>query len=32
MTVRGSSRGILADETTADREEIVQMLTRAWRR
>ena len=30
MTVRSGSRGILADESTEDREQIVQMLTRAY--
>jgi bacterioferritin len=30
MAVKSSSRGILADENTSDRDEIVQMLTRAY--
>jgi bacterioferritin len=30
MAVKSSSRGILAQDNTADREEIVQMLTRAY--
>lgn len=30
MAVRSSSRGILSDENTQEREQIVQMLTRAY--
>lgn len=30
MTVRNSSQGILADEHAADREQIIQMLTKAY--